>query len=400
MAKWSEGNWSAAQRCCRAFTVGLTDLSCEKHYRLLLLALIGAMGLGGCSSVPLQSQVADGQAPVNGASGCYAPQPNTRAAYNRTYTVLGRSYTPLRSSTGYEAQGTASWYGWESGTTTSMGVRFNPRAFTAASRTLPLPTCVQVTNLANGRSALVLVNDRGPFVDSRIMDLSYGAAQALGITRTGTAQVRIVALAGNTPPLNPVPASGAPVEAAMPRASATPMLGSTALPEQFATAPPQPQAAATQVDRTGVVDGPGIVVLPLPPAQTATAAGPASQLAASAPITRVATLQPPQQTQTQAQPPMQPTMPASAPEMLAPQMPGSSQTYVQTGAFAVQANAQTERARLMAAGIGPVDIVPGYIHGVDIYRVQIGPLPNGQPDTDLQRRLGSLGLSSYTLVQQ
>jgi rare lipoprotein A len=115
----------------------------------------------------------------------------------------------LRSAAGYEVQGEASWYGWESGSTTSMGARFNPRAFTAASRTLPLPTCVQVTNLANGRSALVLVNDRGPFVDSRIMDLSYGAAQALGITRSGTAQVRIVAMSGNIPPAGPTPASGA-----------------------------------------------------------------------------------------------------------------------------------------------------------------------------------------------
>jgi rare lipoprotein A len=76
-----------------------------------------------------------------------------------------------------------------------MGTPFRPRAYTAASRDLPLPICARVTNLSNGRSIVVLVNDRGPFVDGRSMDLSYGAASALGMTRQGTAAVQIVALA-------------------------------------------------------------------------------------------------------------------------------------------------------------------------------------------------------------
>ncbi len=330
--------------------------------------------------MPLRSQEAMGQAPVNGASGCYAPQPNTRAAYNRTYTVLGRSYTPLRSAAGYEVQGEASWYGWESGSTTSMGARFNPRAFTAASRTLPLPTCVQVTNLANGRSALVLVNDRGPFVDSRIMDLSYGAAQALGITRSGTAQVRIVAMSGNIPPAGPTPASGAPVEASTPQTKAAAELASAGLPEQFAPDP----LTAPQRTRASSADSPGIVAQPLPPVQASLAASEA----------------PPPVAPGQVLTPVAAQTPTTVPLAVAPQMPGSPQTYVQTGAFAVQAHAQAERARLMAAGINPVDIVPGYIHGAVIYRVQIGPLPSSQPDSALHRQLSSLGLNSYTLVQQ
>lgn len=395
-------------------------LSARHHSNGLALACaVGLLlALGGCSSVPLQSST--GQAPVNGASGCYAPPPNTRAAYNRTYRVLGRSYTPLASASGYEAQGLASWYGWESGSTTSMGDRFNPRAFTAASRTLPLPTCVQVTNLANGRSALVLVNDRGPFVDSRIMDLSYGAAQALGITRTGTARVRIVALAGNGPP---APAQGAP---AAPVSPGAPQMDAAAQPETFAPAP-------IAVAQAGAVNAPGIESQPLPPLQGANSGSTASAsetktgvssaapagLAASAAVAASPTLAPNSSgapaaasaavTSTMAVAaspaelaPPPPRMSASAPTLqtLAPQLPGAPRAYLQTGAFALQANAEAERAQLQAAGIGPVLVVPGILHGAVVYRVQIGPLPGHAPDTALLHKLRLLGLSAYAVVQQ
>lgn len=396
-------------------------LSARNHSNGLALALACALGLlvalGGCSSVPLQGSTATGQAPVNGASGCYAPPPNTRAAYNRTYRVLGRSYTPLASASGYEAQGQASWYGWESGSTTSMGDRFNPRAFTAASRTLPLPTCVQVTNLANGRSALVLVNDRGPFVDSRIMDLSYGAAQALGITRTGTARVRIVALADHGPP---APAQGAP---AAPVSPAAPPMDAAAQPETFAPAP-------IAVAQAGAVNAPGIESRPLPPLQDAnsgsvtspsetSADAPSAALAASAATpanatagssatsatataTAASTMAAAGRATRLASPPvsMSTSTPAPAPQTLAPPLPGVPQAYLQTGAFALRANAEAERAQLQAAGIGPVLVVPASQHGAVLYRVQIGPLPGQAPDTALLHKLRLLGLSAYAVVQQ
>ena len=383
-----------------------------RHHRngLALACAVGLLlALGGCSSVPLQSST--GQAPVNGASGCYAPPPNTRAAYNRTYRVLGRSYTPLASASGYEAQGEASWYGWESGSTTSMGDRFNPRAFTAASRTLPLLTCVQVTNLANGRSALVLVNDRGPFVDSRIMDLSYGAAQALGITRTGTARVRIVALAGNGPP---APVQGAP---AAPVSPVAPQMDAAAQPETFAPAP-------IAVAQAGAVNAPGIESQPLPPLQGANSGSEASPsetsagtpsaaptaLAASAAANATAgssaastavtsTMAAASSTRLTPQPAPLST-PAPTLQTLAPQLPGAPQAYLQTGAFALQANAEAERAQLLAAGLGPVLVVPGTLHGAVFYRVQIGPLPGNAPDTALLHKLRLLGLSAYAVVQQ
>lgn len=175
-----------------------------------LLGIALASALAGCAGSPTISPGRFGQAPSNGEGGCYAPPPNLNAAYNRPYRIRGQSYSPADSARGYDVRGVASWYGWESGSTTSMGTPFRPRAYTAASRTLPLPTCARVTNLSNGRSVVVLVNDRGPFVDGRVMDLSYGAAKALGIVDQGTAPVRIVALNGFGVPMpgpapSPVP---------------------------------------------------------------------------------------------------------------------------------------------------------------------------------------------------
>jgi len=89
-------------------------------------------------------------------------------------------------------QGTASYYGRElAGNRTASGERFNPHGFTAAHRTLPLGTKLRVTNVANGRSVIVRVNDRGPFVGRRLIDVSLGAAQEIQMVRSGTAQVRL-----------------------------------------------------------------------------------------------------------------------------------------------------------------------------------------------------------------
>ena len=122
------------------------------------------------------------------------PAVDTNKAYNRPYTVRGQRYYPMASAKGYAEYGIASWYGWESGNRTAMGEYFDPRRLTAAHRTLPLPTKVHVTNLENKRSVVVVVNDRGPFIGSRLIDLSHGAAQKIGMRRKGTARVKVVAI--------------------------------------------------------------------------------------------------------------------------------------------------------------------------------------------------------------
>jgi rare lipoprotein A (peptidoglycan hydrolase) len=92
-------------------------------------------------------------------------------------------------------QGEASYYGHElAGNRTASGERFNPNAMTAAHRTLPLGTKLRVTNLSNGRSVVVRINDRGPFVGRRLIDVSLGAAREIGMIRTGKAQVRLEAI--------------------------------------------------------------------------------------------------------------------------------------------------------------------------------------------------------------
>lgn len=146
---------------------------------IVYLAL--AILLSGCATEPKDS-------PSSSDSSAYS----ARAPYNRPYTVKGRTYYPLTSAKGYREHGTASWYGWESGNRTATGARFNPRELTAAHRTLPLPTRVRVTNLDNKRSIEVLVNDRGPFVNGHLIDLSHAAAKALNIK--GHARVELVAM--------------------------------------------------------------------------------------------------------------------------------------------------------------------------------------------------------------
>jgi rare lipoprotein A len=112
------------------------------------------------------------------------------------YDVLGKRYFVMSSADGYLERGVASWYGPGFHTaTTSNGERYDMYAMTAAHKTLPLPAYVQVTNLRNGRSVVVRVNDRGPFKDGRIIDLSYSAASRLDMLREGTTFVEVRALA-------------------------------------------------------------------------------------------------------------------------------------------------------------------------------------------------------------
>jgi rare lipoprotein A len=117
-----------------------------------------------------------------------------------TYTVRGKRYHRLASSEGYRAQGIASWYGSKfHGHRTSSGEPFDMYSMTAAHKTLPLPTYVRVTNLDNKRTIIVKVNDRGPFHDQRIIDLSYAAAGKLGILSKGTGRVEVVAVSSAKP---------------------------------------------------------------------------------------------------------------------------------------------------------------------------------------------------------
>lgn len=122
-------------------------------------------------------------------------EPRTRAGNPPTYVVLGKRYYVMKSSKGYRERGIASWYGNKfHGRKTSNGEIYNMYGMTAAHKTLPIPSYLEVTNLKNGKKVVVRVNDRGPFHENRIIDLSYAAASKLGIAQNGTGMVELRAI--------------------------------------------------------------------------------------------------------------------------------------------------------------------------------------------------------------
>jgi rare lipoprotein A len=169
------------------------------RYLFVLLALT----LAGCGSTSVQ----DGP-PRSGSSripdlpddAVPRPEPKSRYGTGPEYEVLGKRYTVMPSSSGYKERGVASWYGKKfHGNLTSNRETYDMYGMTAAHKTLPLPTYVRVTNLSNKRSIVVRVNDRGPFVHNRIIDLSYSAALKLDMVGTGTSLVEVEAINFNEP---------------------------------------------------------------------------------------------------------------------------------------------------------------------------------------------------------
>ena len=127
------------------------------------------------------------------------PGPNERKrpgrATQRPYVISGRTYYPVPNAEGYRESGIASWYGKPfHGRKTSNGETYNMYGKTAAHKTLPMGTMLLVKNLDNGKTTVVRINDRGPFVKNRIIDLSYAAAKDIGMVNKGTARIRITAL--------------------------------------------------------------------------------------------------------------------------------------------------------------------------------------------------------------
>jgi len=145
----------------------------------------------GCSK-KLDSPYEYGHRPSPESSGQKAGR---TPATQRPYTIKGKQYTPMASAQGYVEKGLASWYGKKfHGRKTSNGETYDMYAMTAAHKTLPMGTWVKVNNLGNNREIIVRVNDRGPFVRGRIIDLSYTGAKKMGMVGPGTARVKVTAL--------------------------------------------------------------------------------------------------------------------------------------------------------------------------------------------------------------
>jgi len=169
----------------------------------VIVGLAVTLLLGGCGSNPTQRyyKYKQDHGPADIVDVSLVPdavpkiEKRTRAGNPKSYTVLGKTYFVLADERDYKSKGTASWYGNKfHGEKTSNGEIYDMYAMTAAHKTLPIPSYVRVTNLKNGRQVIVRVNDRGPFHDGRIIDLSYAAASKLGYLGQGTARVRVEAI--------------------------------------------------------------------------------------------------------------------------------------------------------------------------------------------------------------
>lgn len=162
-------------------------------------ALLFLLFLSACSTTPRVEMGGGGQPGPTKPSPTVNAQPQTpigecrfeKGKVGRAYQIRGVTYTP-KHDPDYVDVGTASYYGeYHHGKSTANGETFNMNGLSAAHTTLPLPSCVLVTNLNNNKSVILRVNDRGPFVDSRIIDVSYRAAQVLDFVKSGLARVRV-----------------------------------------------------------------------------------------------------------------------------------------------------------------------------------------------------------------
>ncbi|HKA39242.1 MAG TPA: septal ring lytic transglycosylase RlpA family protein [Burkholderiales bacterium] len=234
----------------------------------IIAALLAGM-IGGCGTAPVtKAPTRPGGYYLDDGPGANPPanidsipdavprvEPINRGTA-RPYVVMGKSYTPMTALAPYKARGIASWYGRRyHGKQTSSGEIYDMYAMTAAHTTLPIPSYVRVTNLKNGRSVVLRVNDRGPFVEGRIIDLSYTAAHRIGVLAGGSAMVEVEAILPD--------ASGGMIASAPPAPVA---------------APPAPAAAPAAPLRD-----PEPVVAPPPPMDAPVSAAPAAPLAAEVP---------------------------------------------------------------------------------------------------------------------
>lgn len=328
------------------------------HRTSLLLALGAGLVLAGCGTSRGPQPTTQGQSGGSGAvsSGGYK--------IGKPYQVAGQWYYP-QEDYNYDETGIASWYGpGFHGQRSANGEVYNQNDLTAAHKTLPMPSLVRVTNLDNGRSIVLRINDRGPFVAGRIIDVSRRAAQLLGMDRTGTAKVRVQILADE---------SRAIKMAAIARndedmgAIASAAQNGTPMPSTDATN--QPAAAP----RTAVVSqslGPiGAPVPAAPPPAAVPSTAPASGVLASnsqQPVTEHVTDVPGKVEDGR-------FLPAEAVQQV-PVNPAATRIFVQAGSFTNFDYANRLRARL--ASLGNVEISPVMVKNVQFFRVRVGPIAN------------------------
>jgi rare lipoprotein A len=337
----------------------------------------------------------------------------------RPYQIEGMWYYP-RENWDYDEVGTASWYGEQfHGRYTADGEIFNLNELTAAHRTLPMPVVVRVTNLENGRSIKLRVNDRGPYARGRIIDVSRRAAQMLGFEGQGTTRVRVqivvpdsMEVASAAGRIGPTPGVSEAVAAIVSAPLAVPVSVLEAMRASGKTSTPAPQpASATLVAQVH----PAVAPLPQSVASVKLAATlppppprPEIKVAAAQPVA----LPPPApSTAVDARPYVIDDLPASPvppTQAMAPPPPPpakikmaalhANQIFVQAGAFASESNAVHLQSQLQALG-SPVNVTAGMTgSGTSIYRVRVGPVVSVGAADALVSRIVSSGVAGARIV--
>jgi rare lipoprotein A len=398
---------------------GGRDMARRQRVIVGLSAGVSLLMLSACGTTTSQPAATTG----GGASEVRGPQGLYKVG--KPYQIKGIWYYP-QIDYGYAEEGVASWYGpGFHGKATANGEVYDQNEMTAAHRTLPLPSIVRVTNLENGRSIKVRVNDRGPFAQNRIIDMTRRGAQMLGFYGAGTARVRVeidaeesrqlaIAMTGTDYPVGGTMVASRQTTAPIDAEAPVPVIGASSADPVYVAAP----AAAATVDTTAVetaVASQGSVVDGAVPADLGQAAigyeqqpqwaaaamddtqygampahdspgygYPATADSNSAPVTAVSSVQ------TIAIPPKPVGAASSRSVTPAPTPSGSQNAYVQAGAFANQDNADRVRQRL--SRLGPVAVVNRSSGGPPLYRVRLGPLASV---TEAERMLTAVKEAGY-----
>ncbi|MBG6598320.1 septal ring lytic transglycosylase RlpA family protein [Pseudomonas aeruginosa] len=271
------------------------------------------------------------------------PMPHNGSVKANPYTVLGKTYYPMNDARAYRMVGTASWYGTKfHGQATANGETYDLYGMTAAHKTLPLPSYVRVTNLDNGKSVIVRVNDRGPFYSARVIDRSFAAAKKLGYAETGTARVKVEGID--------------PVQWWAQRGRPAPMV--LAQPKQ-AVAQAAPAAAQTQA----VAMAQPIETYTPPPAQHAAA-----------------------------------VLPVQIDSKKNASLPADG-LYLQVGAFANPDAAELLKAKLSGVTAAPVFISSVVRNQQILHRVRLGPIGSADEVSRTQDSIRVANLGQPTLVR-
>ncbi len=339
-----------------------------------IVTIVLVLALGACSSSP-GNKTAAGQPAVRGGYKIGVP-----------YTIRGVKYYP-REDFAYDKTGLASWYGDPfHGRKTASGEIYNKWAMTAAHKTLQMPSLVEVTNLENGRKLVLRINDRGPFVAGRIIDLSRGAARKLGVEKTGVAKVRVRILEKESRRMKQLALANMSPKA----------IARTARRTAVAPRPPPTSPVLASPAPSGASGGP--TALTAPPVVEQIAAPPPRVAATPVKASRLHSIRSenltPRPATRAASPPI---VVAAKPNAAAPPAPVEGSIFIQAGAFRSPGNAQ--RLRDTLAGIGPARVVSAQVGGRRYYRVRLGPVATIEQGNPPLARVVSAGYPRARMIR-